>query len=663
MPVTQEGIDSRVPMGGNLVANGATFRVWAPGARAVYIVLNADADYTLDPTDLLVQDAATGHWTGFVRGVTDGTAYRYWIVGDGSAGFKRDPYARELHYYQGVASNDYNDSNCILRDSSSYQWVAPGFRPPPFHQLAVYQFHVGVFYARDEQGRDIRANRVSKFFDALDRIPYLADLGVNAVQPLPFVEFWTDCSLGYNGTDLFSPEMDYCVDPGDPSFSARYLPRINALLAAKGQRPKASVELSSHANQLKLFVDLCHLYGLAVIVDVVFNHAGGAFNDQSIDFFDRPANPGDSDNLFFNADGADWAGGRVFGYAKNDVSEFLMNNLRVFLGEYCVDGVRYDEVRVIDWNGGWQFLQNMTNTVRFLKNNAVQIAEYWDDNRPLAVTPPPAGMGFDLGYEDRLRGAVRVVLAQAASGAGTAVTMDLLRDSLYTRTGFPNAWRQYQHLENQDLVYDSHDDKQPRIARLAGGGDVRSWYATSRSRVANGLLLTAPGVPMLFMGQEFLEDKYWSDWPGASNLSIYWDGLEGGDKRMSDFHRYMRDLLWMRRQYPALTGEGLNVFHVHNDNRILAFHRWVPEAGQDIVVVASLNETTFWDRSYQIGFPLAGHWEEVFNSDVYENWANPNAQGNYGGITADGPGRDGLAQSASLTVPANGLLIFAKQRA
>jgi 1,4-alpha-glucan branching enzyme len=170
------------------------------------------------------------------------------------------------------------------------------------------------------------------------------------------------------------------------------------------------------------------------------------------------------------------------------------------------------------------------------------------------------------------------------------------------------------------------------------------------------------GVPMLFMGQEFLEDKYWSDYPGATNLFIYWNGLEGGDKKAGDFRRFMRDLIWLRRRYPGLTGEGINVFHVHNQNRIIAFHRWVPGAGQDVVVVASLNETTFYDRSYQLGFPLGDHWEEVFNSDIYESWFNPDAQGNYGGVTANGPGRDGLAQSSGITIPANGLLIFTKAR-
>ncbi|MDR3404679.1 MAG: alpha amylase C-terminal domain-containing protein [Chthoniobacter sp.] len=663
MKVTQDGISAETPMGAHLTNNGATFRVWAPGASAVYVALDAGASYTPDAGDLLNKDAASGHWTGFIAGVADGTAYRYWIVGEGSTGFKRDPYARELRYPAGVAaSNDYNDSNGIVRDPGSYQWVSQGFHTPLFHQLVVYQFHIGVFFAEDQNGNDIRANRVSKLFDALERIPYLADLGFNAVQPLPFIEYWTENSLGYNGTDLFSPEMDYCVPATDPMFATLYLPRINGLLAAKGQPPKTIAELSSDVSQLKLFVDLCHLYGIAVIADVVFNHAGGSFNEQSIDYFDRPANPGIGNNLYFNRSGANWAGGRVFEYGQNDVCEFLINNARMFIDEYRIDGIRYDEVRVIDWNGGWYFLQGLTSTVRYVKDDCVQIAEYWGDVRSLAVNPPSGGMGFDIGYEDRLRGAVRSVLGQVAGGASVPVNLDVLHDALYTRDGVPNAWRQYQHLENQDIVYDPHGDKQPRIAALAGGGDARSWYATSRSRVANGLLLTAPGVPMFFMGQEILEDKYWSDWPHAANLFVYWGGIEGADKKVSDFHRFVRDLVWLRRTYPGLTGEGLNVFHVHNGNRVIAFHRWVPAAGGDVVVVASLNEFTYYDRSYQLGFPIEGHWEEVFNSDIYENWVNPNSQGNYGGITADGPPLHGFSQSSGVTIPANGLLVFAKSR-
>ena len=142
---------------------------------------------------------------------------------------------------------------------------------------------------------------------------------------------------------------------------------------------------------------------------------------------------------------------------------------------------------------------------------------------------------------------------------------------------------------------------------------------------------------MIFMGQEFLEDKYWTDWPKRPELLIWWEGLEGKDKHMSDHHRFTRDLMWLRRKHPALRGEGVNVFHVHNGNRVIAIHRWLPGIGRDVVVVASLNESTFYDCGYRIGFPRGGHWNEVFNSDIYDQWFNPNARGNYGGITADGP--------------------------
>ena len=129
---------------------------------------------------------------------------------------------------------------------------------------------------------------------------------------------------------------------------------------------------------------------------------------------------------------------------------------------------------------------------------------------------------------------------------------------------------------------------------------------------------------------------------------------------MSDQHRFTRDLFWLRRKHPALRADGLNVFHVHNDNRVIAFQRWVPGIGRDVVVVASLNEGTFYGGGYRIGFPRGGHWREVFNSDVYDNFANPNVQGNPGGVDANGPSWDGLPCSAGITLPANSLLVFAQ---
>ena len=650
-------IDGGTPMGAQLVEGGATFRAWAPGAEKVYVVLHdfdvrSPGGWKKNDHDLLVRDS-NGYWAGVFPGVGDGDLYRFWIVGNGGEGFKRDPYARELQM------NGYPDCNCIVRDPKGFRWRYEGFRPPPFNDLIIYQFHIGVFYAKDDKGRDIRPGRVSKYLDVVDRIKYLADLGVNAIMPLPFVEFQGENSLGYNGTDLFSPEMDYAVDSAN---LAPYLRRVNQLLAEKNRPPFSPGQLAGQVNQLKALIDLCHLYGLAVIADVVYNHAGGNFDDQSIHFFDRPASRDNKDSIYFS--GAGHAGGLVFAFRKPEVREFLIDNARMLLGEYHVDGFRYDQVTVMDEHGGWFFCQDLTNTLRFMKPEAIQIAEYWGNDRWRGVVNPPDGMGFDAGYNDGLRDRIRAVIAQSVSGGDSHVDLEGLREALGTPNGFPAAWKAFQCIENHDLIDASHTgaDKQPRIARLADPSNSRSWYARSRSRVATGLLMTAPGIPMIFMGQEFLEDKAWTDDPDAANLMIWWAGLEGEDKNMADHHRFTRDLIWLRRKQPALRGEAINVFHVNNDNRVIAFHRWLPGIGRDVVVVASLNENTFYNHSYALGFPGEGRWREVFNSDVYDNFLNPAAQGNEGEITALDEGMHGLPSSSGITLPANSIVVFARDR-
>ncbi|HWZ90690.1 MAG TPA: alpha amylase C-terminal domain-containing protein [Polyangiaceae bacterium] len=652
MPASQQFVTSDTPLGATLVAGGATFRTWAPSALEVYLArppAPGAGPWQKNDPELLVKDDS-GYWAGFLAGVEDGDPYRFYVVGTGSEGFKRDPYAREL------AMDGYPDCDCVVRAPDGYRWRAADFRAPEFSELIIYQFHFGVFYAKDEQGNDIRRGRVCKFLDAVDRVAYWADLGVNAVMPLPFQEFQTESSLGYNGTDLFSPEMDYAVRAAD---LGPYYARVNQLLAAKGLGALAADELTGQVNQLKVFIDLCHLYGIAVIADVVYNHAGGSFDDQSLYFFDREPGPDKNQSLYFLSD--EHAGGQVFAFWKREVRQFLIDNGKALLSEYRLDGLRYDQVTVIDEHGGWFFCQDLTSTLRFVKPGALQLAEYWGAERWKGVAEPPFGMGFDAGYSDTLRDQLRRVIADSAHGKDAPLSFDALRDALTLTYKDPGRWSVFQCIENHDLLDYNHDDKQPRIAALADPSNSRSWYARSRARVATSILLTAPGIPMLFMGQEFLEDKYWTDWQGRPELLIWWAGLEGLDKSMSDHHRFTRELLWLRRSEPALSADGISVFHVHNDNRVIAFQRWVPGEGRDLVVVASLNESTFYDRSYQLGFPLPGYWQEVFNSDVFDHFANPIAQGNPGGLNAVNEPRDGLPASAGITIPANGVVVFAKR--
>jgi 1,4-alpha-glucan branching enzyme len=109
----------------------------------------------------------------------------------------------------------------------------------------------------------------------------------------------------------------------------------------------------------------------------------------------------------------------------------------------------------------------------------------------------------------------------------------------------------------------------------------------------------------------------------------------------------------------ALRGENIQVFHIHNGNRIIAFHRWIENVSQDVVVVASLNESTFYE--YQLGFPGSGSWLEIFNSDIYDHWVNPNGAGNGGQIAAQGPPTHGLPCSAKIVIPATAILVFIVQ--
>lgn len=242
------------------------------------------------------------------------------------------------------------------------------------------------------------------------------------------------------------------------------------------------------------------------------------------------------------------------------------------------------------------------------------------------------------------------------------MNFDPVRDTLSRPGGFTAAWQAVQHLENHDKVRVDSNDREPRIAALAGGDNSRSWYGRSRTRVATGLLMTAPGIPMLFMGEEMLEDKLWSENPLAHpGTLIWWDGyLSGKDRAAVGQRWFTHDVAWLRRRYKALRGESINTFHVHNLNRVIAFHRWVEFEGRDVVVVASLNE--FTQFGYVLGFPQPGRWLEVFNGEIYDNAGNPSPAGNGGSIMANGPPAHGLPWSAPIVIPANGFLVFARNQ-
>ena len=308
--------------------------------------------------DLLLAKDANGYWSGFVAEAADGDTYIYYVVGAGSSGIKRDPYAREL-------ANDpaapFPICNAILRSAKAYPWHDAGFRTPDFADMVVYQLHIGT-YAPSAPGR------ASTFLDVLEKVPYLTALGVNVVQPLPLYEMEDSPSqgypgLGYQGADLFSPEFDYTVyDATDLKHS---LATINRLLAAKGFAPMTLADITPAVAQMRAMVELLHVYGIAVCFDVVYNHAGGWSqtytvpksvaaggmlhgDDESLYFWDRAVptdasgNWDNNQSLYFTNQG--FVGGLSFALWNADVRGFLRNNALGHLRELHADGFRYDEI-------------------------------------------------------------------------------------------------------------------------------------------------------------------------------------------------------------------------------------------------------------------------------------------------------------------------------
>jgi 1,4-alpha-glucan branching enzyme len=644
--VTLEHVHSGTAMGANLVADGATFRVWGGTAREVHVI-GSFIDWSPTAATKLVPTAG-GHWWGFVEGAKDRDRYKYFVVGEAGGGHKRDPYAREL---------DWEAGDCVIR-REDFPWHDIGFVTPRYEDFILYQLHVGVYSTPHWPPRS------GTFLDVADKMPYLVDLGISAIQLLPVQEFPSTFSLGYNGVDYYSPESEFAVRDGD---LVPYVARLNALLSARGLAPYRHDDLRGESNQLKALVDLAHIHGIAVILDVVYNHAGGGFGNESIYFFDRQDGQNDhpprfEKSLYFTH--REHAGGRVFDFAKPEVRAFLIDNAKFLLSEYRVDGLRYDQTSVVDHDGaphGWSFLQDLSSTVRSVHPGALQNAEYWNVNPSVVKPAREGGAGFDTTLTDGLRVAIRRVIRGASVPGEHPLPMTQLAESMWP-SGFATPWSFVQGPENHDLVLRDPDPSKPReerIARLADPSNPRSWYARSRSRVAAGICLTAPGIPMLFMGQEFLEDKQWSDdLEHRPELRIHWDGLEDADPSMRDFLRFTRELIRLRWQRPALRSEGFRVTHVHDEDRVLVTHRWIDGVGEDVMVVVSLANHP--RHGYRVGFPTGGRWAECFNSDVYDRWVNADVVGNGGEVFADDTPLHDFAHSATLVLPANAILVFAR---
>lgn len=212
----------------------------------------------------------------------------------------------------------------------------------------------------------------------------------------------------------------------------------------------------------------------------------------------------------------------------------------------------------------------------------------------------------------------------------------------------------------QRVIYtESHDEVangKSRVPEEIWPGHADSWFSRKRSTLGAGMVFTAPGIPMMFQGQEFLEDEYFQD-----TVPLDWGRLH----TFSGIHLLYRDLIRLRRNWfnhtRGLRGQHIHVHHVNNSDKVIAFHRWEHGGpGDDVVVVANFANRSY--ASYTIGLPRAGQWRVRFNSD----WQGYSADfGNHLGYdtTAGGEARDTMPLQANVGIGPYTMLILSQDNA
>ena len=343
-------------------------------------------------------------------------------------------------------------------DGDSYTWRDAGWTGLPHSAAVIYELHVGAF---TEEGT---------FDAAAERLDHLDELGVNAVELCPVNEFSGEWGWGYDGVDLFAPHHAY----GDP-------------------------------DSLKRLVDACHARGLAVILDVVYNHLGPAGNYLSTFgpyFTDRYSTP--------------WGQAVNFdGPGSYEVRRFVVDNALMWLRDYRFDGLRIDAVHAILDTSAVHILEQMAMEVAALEATTGRakflIAES-DLNDPRVVRERGAGgYGVDAQWSDDFHHSLHALLTGERTGyysdfGSVADVAKALRQAFVYDWRY-SSFRRRMHGRapiglpgHRFLAYlQDHD----QVGNRARGERSSALMSTSLLEVAAALVTTAPFVPMLFMGEEW----------------------------------------------------------------------------------------------------------------------------------------------------------------
>lgn len=525
-----------------------------------------------DSVDLVHEEASApmerrddGTWTVSIDG-GPGLEYLYRIV-NGDESFDRlDPYARQ-------ATNSVGRS--IVHDPD-FDWDGVEFHTPTIDSMAVYEMHPGTFAGDLDQ--------------AIERLPHLVDTGFTAVELMPVAEFAGDQSWGYNPALPFAVESAY----GGP-------------------------------EALKRFVREAHRAGLAVILDVVYNHFGPS--DLDLWRFDGWYEGSGGGIYLYNDHRAETPWGHTRpDYGRPEVRAYIIDNARMWFDEYRLDGLRLDSTINIRTVGGaegseeipdgWSIMQALAELRDAEFAGRVLIAEDLQRSEWLTKSVGEGGAGFDAQWDAEFVHTVRASL-ETPTDHGRNV------EALATAVRGPDhrdGWGRVVYTESHDEVANGRT----RVVSEIDFEDPEAWYAVGRAMCGMVLTLTARGVPMFFQGQEWLETDYFDD-----SEPVDWDQADARRPGTDQIARLIRLRGGRDDGATGLRGSGISFETVDNDTDVVAYRRWRDGGvGDEVLVVLNVGHD---HRTVAFSAPTEGAWTQAVSTDV----ASKSESIDDGGIAAE----------------------------
>ncbi len=424
--------------GAELDEEGVRYCVWSPHASRVAVEIEP-GDGEPKRVLPLIKDGEGYHWGQDGKGKA-GDAYGFRLEGGNKL---PDPNSR-------AQRDDVHGSSQVV-DPRAYSWSDGDWVRPPFRDLVLYELHVGTFTAE------------GTFLAAMEKLPHLAELGITAIELMPIADFPGTRNWGYDGVLIYAPARCY----GTP-------------------------------DDLRAFVDAAHRHGLAVVLDVVYNHFGPDGNYLSTYsplYFSRRHHTPWGDGFNFDAESC------------QPVRRFFGENPIYWMEEYHIDGFRFDATHEIRDDTHPSILAEITAAIHARGGYAIA-----EDSRNESHVISPQGFDFDAVWADDFHHAVRVNQTnerfsyfQDFTGTAEQVKEVLQRGWLYRGqlSSFLGAARgsECDHLPTARFVHciSNHD----QTGNRAMGERLHHLIPDRAYRALSTLLCLTPYTPMLFMGQEW----------------------------------------------------------------------------------------------------------------------------------------------------------------